>query len=144
MTLTDDHTDERLISMRSALPLPKLYAMFVAACLLVVASIQPASAHAHLTASEPANNATLAKVPERISLTFSEPVEPSFSAITIIAPDKSKTTSQTLTHGKDNNGQMLDAPVSLKAGPGTYTVEWRALSADGHKIKGSYTFSIAP
>ena len=28
--------------------------------------------------------------------------------------------------------------------PGTYHVEWRVLSADGHVVSGRYTFHVAP
>ncbi|AYG61221.1 hypothetical protein CCGE525_00435 [Rhizobium jaguaris] len=42
------------------------------------------------------------------------------------------------------NDTVLMVPISGTIGAGTYTVEWHALSADGHKTTGSYTFTVKP
>jgi methionine-rich copper-binding protein CopC len=33
--------------------------------------------------------------------------------------------------------------ATAEMGPGTYTVEWRGLSGDGHPMRGSFSFRIA-
>jgi len=43
-----------------------------------------------------------------------------------------------------NDGTTLMVPVTDKLAPGKYTVEWHALSTDGHKTNGTYGFTIAP
>ena len=43
----------------------------------------------------------------------------------------------------DNNTTLM-VPVSGTLAPGIYTVEWHALSGDGHKTHGSYKFTIKP
>jgi methionine-rich copper-binding protein CopC len=35
-------------------------------------------------------------------------------------------------------------PLSETLAPGAYTVEWHALSADGHKTNGAFTFTVKP
>lgn len=110
----------------------------------VIAAPQLTLAHSHLKASDPDKNATLTAAPPHVALTFSEPVELNFSAITIIAPDKSRITAGQISHGKDGDARVLEAPLTMTAAAGTYIVEWRVLSADGHKMKGSFEFSIRP
>jgi methionine-rich copper-binding protein CopC len=42
------------------------------------------------------------------------------------------------------DGASLEA-TSLAApdlGPGLYTVDWRAMSADGHAVNGSFSFTV--
>ncbi len=112
--------------------------------LAVIAGPGLALAHSNLKASDPDKNATLTAAPAHVALTFSEPVELNFSAITVIAPDKSKITTGQISHGNDGDTRVLEAPLSMAAGTGTYIVEWRVLSADGHKMKGSFEFSIRP
>jgi methionine-rich copper-binding protein CopC len=50
--------------------------------------------------------------------------------------------------GRVENGKPLfELPYVMRIGlklmvPGTYRVEWRVTSADGHKTEGSYTFTV--
>ena len=117
---------------------------FALPALCLMSASGAALAHAHLKSSDPDKNATLKAAPSHILLTFSEPIELSFSAVTITAPDKSEIKAGDLSHGKESDSHVVDAPVTIPAGAGTYSVNWRVLSMDGHKMKGSYQFSIAP
>ncbi len=38
----------------------------------------------------------------------------------------------------------LVVPLSRTLTAGTYTVAWHALSTDGHKTQGSYSFTVKP
>lgn len=100
-----------------------------------------ASAHADLVRSDPAANATLAAAPDRITLDFSEAIEPAFSKITVLFEDGQAA----------DNGDSTVSPVDPKqlsvtlkeARQGTYVVSWRVLSAvDGHITSGAYVFSV--
>ena len=42
----------------------------------------------------------------------------------------------------DKTAVVLRLPEPLK--PGAYTVSWRVISADTHKLKGSFTFQVRP
>jgi copper transport protein len=96
-------------------------------------------AHAELVEAEPAPGAQLAAPPAEIRLTFSEPIEGKSNVIVLgegFAP-------------VDGIQPQLDTvrPQQLYASlpplePGTYTVQWSAVSEDGHEISGSYSFSI--
>lgn len=135
------------MSKRTSLNAPSLKRISLGLLLplsAVIAGPGLALAHSHLKASDPDKNATLTAAPAHVTLTFSEPVELNFSAITLIAPGKSRITSGQISHGKDGDARVLEAPLTMAATTGTYIVEWRVLSADGHKMKGSFEFSIRP
>jgi methionine-rich copper-binding protein CopC len=102
----------------------------------------PAFAHAHLKSATPAEGGTVAASPSELDLTFSEGVNLKFSGLKVIGPDKAAvpTGDTTLTNGDTT----LIVPISGTLATGIYTVEWYALSADGHKTDGSYTFTVKP
>ena len=98
--------------------------------------------HATLLSSEPAKRSTLTQPPKRIYLVFSEEIEPTLGGIKLVGPDGRVIS---LTAGGDpRNVSALVAPVNVALAPGSYRVEWRIVSEDGHPIDGSFRFSIAP
>ncbi|MCC7359152.1 MAG: copper resistance protein CopC [Anaerolineales bacterium] len=97
-----------------------------------------ALAHAELTASEPAAGSTVPAGLSRIVLAFTEP--PALgSTIALYTGDFEA------VPGVDSyvaNGQLwadLDPPLPA----GTYSVQWSALSTDGHSVQGSFEFAVA-
>lgn len=101
-----------------------------------------AFAHAHLASATPADKATVATAPKEIDLTFTEGLELKFSGADVTGPTKEKIKTGEATLSQD--GKSLTIPVSDTLKPGTYTVDWHALSVDGHKSNGSTSFSIKP
>lgn len=99
-------------------------------------------AHAHLKSSAPAADSAVKLAPSELDLTFSEDLNLKFSGVTVTGPDKKvvKTGAGTLMDGD----KTLMVPVSDKLAPGKYTVQWHALSTDGDKTDGSYSFTVAP
>jgi len=94
-----------------------------------------AHAHAHLSASVPAEGST-GKAPEQIVLTFSE---------------AARVTAMTLLR-EGEASRKLPLPASAAAHitvplpkllPGHYTLTWRLLSDDGHVTSGSLHFTVA-
>ena len=108
----------------------------VAMVALVVLTAGPAAAHTTLVASKPAEQETVAATPGSVVLTFNEPVLGMGSRVVVTGPD-----------GEVQQGppRLLDTTVTqdLQGGApaGSYTVDWRVTSADGHPISGRYTFS---
>src|SRR5919198_1472325 len=99
-----------------------------------------ASAHARLERSEPKANSTLKQPPKTIELWFSEELEASMSTATV--------TDQTGRRVDKNNAALAEGGKKLQIeledlGSGTYTVDWKALSTDGHTMKGKFTFTVA-
>lgn len=117
--------------------------MRLAALLLFAASGTFASLssakHATLVSSEPAANSRLASSPTRVRLVYSEPVEGKLAKVTLVP---SAGAPIVLRAGADpRDVHAVIAPVD-SLGPGTYKVEWRVVSADGHPVDGAFKFAI--
>ena len=97
--------------------------------------------HATLLRSEPAKGSTIAASPSRIYLVFSEEVEPSLGGIRLVGPG-GRIVSLKPT-GDPRNVSALVAAVTAPLSPGTWRVEWRIVSEDGHPIDGDFTFAVA-
>jgi copper resistance protein C len=109
--------------------------------LLCSLDMVPALAHTHLKKTAPAAGATVDAVNE-IRLQFDEPIEPRLSQVAVATVAGLKIASETMS---DPNDKMtLIAKLSQALQPGTYKVDWRVVSVDTHKIKGSFTFRVRP
>jgi hypothetical protein len=108
---------------------------------LVLCLAAPAAfAHAHLTAETPAAKATISAAPAALVLTFTESVALHFTGVTVTGPDKTAVRLGAETLSKD--GTSLTVPLAGTLSAGTYEVAWHALSTDGHRTKGSYSFTV--
>lgn len=105
----------------------------------IVALASPAFAHAHLKAAVPAAGSKGA-TPSELDLTFTEALNLKFSGVKVSGPDKIPVSLGDAMLMNKNTTLMV--PVAGPLLPGTYTVEWHALSDDGHKTNGSYTFTV--
>jgi methionine-rich copper-binding protein CopC len=108
-----------------------------------LSSTGAALAHGHLASATPSDKSTVVAAPSVLHLKFSEGIELKFSGVTVTGPGKESvaTGPAALAAGADSS---LEVPITGKMTPGTYSVEWYVLSKDGHKTKGSYTFTIKP
>ena len=111
------------------------------AALALVGLASPAFAHAHLKAATPAAGGSVASAPSELDLDFSEDLNLKFSGVTVKGPDGAVETGAA-SLAKDNT--RLVVPLKTPLAAGAYTVDWHALSADGHKTKGSYSFTVEP
>lgn len=115
---------------------------YAAAGLLLVALLfgatGVAAAHAVLVSTDPVQGAQLPVGPARVSATFNEQLQTTFAAMTVVGPDQHLwSTGET---------QVRGAVVSVGLRPlgpaGSYTVNYRATSADGHVVSGSWRFQL--
>lgn len=114
--------------------------VFVAAVVvaMALAGAPTASAHAARIAADPAENAALTSGPQRVSATFNEQMQPEFAAMTVVGPDGNLWS----TGDPQVNGAVLSVAVRPLGPAGTYTVNYRVTSADGHPVSGSWTFGL--
>jgi copper resistance protein C len=98
-------------------------------------------AHAHLRAETPAADGTVRTAPTALSLTFSEGLEIKLSGATLKGSDGSavSTGAPSLNPSDD---KLMTVPITGQLGAGAYTVEWHALSKDGHTTHGTYQFMV--
>jgi methionine-rich copper-binding protein CopC len=110
--------------------------------LLLGVSHSAAFAHAELKASTPAAESSAQDVQE-IRLGFNEGVNPKFSGIDL-KDEAGKTVVTGSAKVDSKNKKELIVPVSAKLSPGSYTVEWHAVSEDSHRVKGRFSFKVMP
>jgi copper transport protein len=107
---------------------------------MLLATAAPAWAHATLLSTNPADRATVAQSPPRITLSFSESVAISLGSITLHdAAGKTISTSAPQHYGGTDRNVEVTPP---KLENGTYIVVWRVISADSHPVHGAFTFNV--
>ncbi len=107
---------------------------------LVVAYLwsAPVTAWAHnsLVGSDPADGARLARTPSVVVLTFDEPAIAMGTRIVVTGPGGEVQAGDPVL--VDNTVTQALAPASTG---GSYVVQWRVTSADGHPITGTFGFT---
>ena len=123
------------------------FLLVVIAAALLLGSLLPEriTAHAKLVRAIPAPGTVLRAVPPAVRLWFNEELEPSLSNLTVWGPRG--VTAVSGTGGVDLNDLERKSMVArlnpLRAG--TYTVRWKARSADDLAVtQGSYQFIVRP
>ena len=114
-----------------------------AALLALLGQLSVAHAHGRLKSSSPTDGAILTAAPQTLRLEFSEGIELKLSSVTVRGPEKTKVGTNAAVYAAGTDKAIEVAlPAALTAG--AYSVEWRILSKDGHKAKGTFTFTLKP
>ena len=104
---------------------------------LAVTISAPALAHTHLTETNPADGATVTEAISTLTLQFDGQVgEGSFVELTTSTGKEVEISS--IEIGDDNMTATVAEPLTND----NYTVDWSIISADGHPLQGSYTFTV--
>jgi copper transport protein len=119
--------------------LRRLLAVGALALLIVGAWGSPAFAHAVLESTDPGAGATVKTSPERVLLTYTEPVEVALGGVRVFDSRGRRLDVGEPTHP---NGARTVASELPGLDDGTYVVTWRVLSADSHPIQGAFTFTV--
>ena len=109
---------------------------------LVLSRPDTTSAHANLADADPAPNSVLDTSPSRITIWFTEPLEPSLSSIKVLDSEGSRVDNDDSTVNPSDPTVMY---VTLQDDlpDGAYTVAWRSLSTvDSHTIRGTFFYSV--
>ena len=104
---------------------------------LALGTAAPASAHATLISTDPAQGAVLDAAPERIVFTFDESVVGVPDGVQVFDAQGAPVTSSAAVSGPE-----LSVRLTEPVGDGTLVVAWRVVSEDGHPISGSLSFAI--
>ena len=126
---------------RRAARFVRLAALAVASAALVVVPAMPASAHNSVVATTPAEGAVVTAQPGTVSLETNGDLLDvgDGSVIQVQGPD-----------GRyyGDGCAVVDGPTATTqtelGEPGTYTVNWRVVSVDGHPITGTWSFDWQP
>jgi copper transport protein len=115
--------------------------LLAAVLVALLGSASPAAAHAELKSTDPADGSLVKTAPRQVTLTFTEAVTLQSGAIRVFAPNRKEVGRGQADHagGRNNTARLaLDGDLPQ----GTFTVSWRAVSADSHPIAGAFTFSV--
>ena len=100
-------------------------------------------AHAHpaLETAMPGEGATVSS-PKEIRLTFNEDLVAKFSGLTL--KDRTGHPVETASPSVDpNHKRLLVVPIPNALPPGTYDVDWHAVTVDTHRVSGHFSFKVA-
>lgn len=110
----------------------------LAAALLAVIGAGAALAHTKMTASVPADGATVAAGLSQIEVAFSHPMR-----LTLVRVHGAQGADVPLT-GALPKGFTESAKIGIEPlAEGGYEVTWTAVSEDGHVMKGHFAFTVA-
>jgi copper transport protein len=115
--------------------------IFVCALFALGLGAAPASAHATLETTTPANGAELpaGQPPKAVSLKFSENVQIPDGAIRVVGAGSGSVDIGEPTHGTNDSVVAVRLPALRD---GTYVVSWRVVSADAHVVSGALSFAV--
>ncbi|MCM8747795.1 copper resistance protein CopC [Thermomicrobiaceae bacterium CFH 74404] len=100
-----------------------------------------ARGHAFLERSDPAANAVVPQVPGEVRMWFTEPLEAAYSRAELFDAQGQRIETEPSHVGTDPKELVLPLPPDLPRG--TYTVQWRNVSAaDGHPQVGFFSFTV--
>jgi copper resistance protein C len=120
----------------------KLRALALAITIAVLPQLSFSAAHAHsqLTSANPKQKSVVTVMPKKVVLQFNEDLinlEPG-NQLRVIDPKGKAVHNGTATVF----GNQLSVALRTSKVQGKYRVTYRAISADGHPITGSYDFTL--
>jgi copper transport protein len=99
-------------------------------------------AHTRLESSSPSADAVLRTPPAELRLRFSAPVEPRLTGATLLGESGDTVLVAVAAPEPGSGNRAFVVPVTTTLAPGQYMVEWRTAGADGHVIRGAYSFVV--
>ena len=108
------------------------------ALLAISLQVLPAAAHSPLISSSPADGDVLAAAPQAIEMKFRGTARLVRLALTGAQSGEVALSEEHLMVEKHRHTVVLPAIAADE-----YEVRWRALSADGHVVKGSFSFTVS-
>jgi methionine-rich copper-binding protein CopC len=116
----------------------RAFAVLAASLLVLVGSTGTAAAHAKLDSMTPGDGTTMAVPPTQVVLTFNEPVGSTGAELQVKSPSGVNVASGAI-QVVDNT---VTQPVGAMVETGRYQVDARIVSADGHPITVTASFTV--
>ena len=102
-----------------------------------------AAAHALLVGSRPAANASLARAPRQLTLTFTEAPDPRLSTVQLLNGAGRVVSGVSGVRPRPGHPNELSVTLAPGLADGVYTVHWRTVSTvDGHVAESSFPFGV--
>lgn len=100
----------------------------------------PASAHAVVLASSPADGQVVTEAPDEVRIDFSEAVSIDLGGLTVVDTGGAQVQQGEATLSGDD--RILRVGLQDDLDDGTYVANYRVVSADGHPISGAIVFGV--
>ena len=107
---------------------------------VLVGAAAPASAHAQLDSSSPADGAVVPTAPKVITLKFSESVTVNLGGVRVFNGKGKRVDAGNSRHAGADDTVSVGLQGTLP--DGGYIVSWRVISADSHPVHGGFQFSV--
>ena len=117
--------------------------IFLLAGGLVLVLPELAMAHLGLRRSTPAHGAHLSAAPRELRLTFTEAVEATVARLRLVGPSGAEVSISELRQPGDSS-QVIVADVLGPLVGGVYNLEWQVIGRDGHPVRGTISYVVAP
>lgn len=137
--MSDPLPSSRAASLAGALGLPfgLLTLSFALACALSLVLAPAASAHAELVSISPSDGARVALPPDEVVLTFTEEIATALSVVEVVDGEGLE-----VQDGEPVvQGPVLTQALAPGLSMGSYQVAYKVVSADGHAVSGTSTFT---
>ncbi|MDR4985102.1 copper resistance protein [Bacillus cereus] len=112
------------------------------ACVFIILIPKNAYAHAYVVKSNPAENETLKKAPSVVKIEFDEDIQVSHFNTLFVRDSSGKRVDLKDAHIDKGNKKLLEAGLKENLKNGLYSIQWKAISADGHPIQGVIPFRV--
>jgi copper transport protein len=116
--------------------------LIVAVTIVVVGVIgwaAPASAHASVVSSTPAQGAHLTHPPSSVTMVFDQPVKPDHGGLVVLDAAGANIDAGPSTHPSPT---VLQVGVRSSVGDGAYVADYTVTSVDGHIVSGGIVFLV--
>ena len=120
---------------------PLRLAFMLGATAALALAAGPAFAHAKLLSEVPAEATASTSAVTELRLSFSEALNSAFSKVQVVDAAGAEAPGAVALDPADAKVLVVTFPAALAAG--TFTVNWTAVSDDGHKTTGSYQLVVA-
>jgi copper transport protein len=105
----------------------------------LVVDASPASAHAQVVSSTPAQGAHLTHPPSVVTVVFDQPVKPDRGGLVVLNATGEDVDSGAPSHPAPD---VLEVPLRLSLGDGAYVADYTVTSVDGHVVSGGIVFLV--
>lgn len=116
----------------------RLAGLVLLVAVVALAPARPAWAHAELSTTDPADGSVVETAPGEVTLQFTEQVSVQPDGVRILDAEGLRVDAGSATASGDTVTALLDGAVV----DGGYVVAWRVISAEGHPIRGAFSFSV--
>ena len=116
------------------------FAIGAASALAVAMTPMAALAHSALVSTSPAAGETLTVPPDAVTLVFDGELGPDGTGFTVTDPDGVVVGEGELDLTVADRNQVAGRVEITE--PGTYSVVWKAVAADGHEEEGEFVFTV--